>query len=197
MTTTNARSRTGDFTRSGNPYLAAYTEVRDAVARTTTLEEAAYSLRTRERLVRTYAWAIPTEAVIARIVAKGPVVEMGAGGGYWSALVQRSGGDITPFDAAAPARTWCEVQRGDPSVLDDRTEDALLLVWPPFRSDMAAQCLTRFRGSTLLYAGEGAGGCCGDVVFFRLLERHWQRTERHLLPTWPHIHDTFSVWVRR
>ena len=46
---------------------------------------------------------------------------------------------------------------------------ALLLVFPP-PGPMAKACLDAYAGDTVLYVGEGRGGCCADGAFFDALE---------------------------
>src|SRR3712207_5908989 len=60
----------------------------------------------RRQLTRTYAWAIPNQAAIDAIadLAEGRgVMEVGAGTGYWAALLRQAGVDVIPTDAAPPA----------------------------------------------------------------------------------------------
>lgn len=54
------------------------------------------------RIIARYAEAIPTTAVIRRLAALGPIIEVGAGGGYWARLIQDVGGDMIATDAATP-----------------------------------------------------------------------------------------------
>mgnify|MGYP001603501330 CR=1 FL=1 len=63
----------------------------------------------REILVRLYAWAVPTEEVIRTLVKHAPIVEIGAGTGYWAHLIHQMGGDILAYDQIVP--------QDDPEVL--------------------------------------------------------------------------------
>jgi hypothetical protein len=56
----------------------------------------------RNTLVAKTAWAVPSEAALNRILECGPVVEVGAGTGYWAALLANRGGNIIAYDIAPP-----------------------------------------------------------------------------------------------
>lgn len=45
--------------------------------------------RARDVLVRDYAWAIPNHEAIEACAALSPIVEVGAGSGYWAHIGQR------------------------------------------------------------------------------------------------------------
>ncbi|GJP35479.1 hypothetical protein CLOM_g19996 [Closterium sp. NIES-68] len=52
-------------------------------------------------LRRIYAWAVPTEAALAAIksaAGEEGIVEVGAGTGYWAALLRRRGVDVAAYD---------------------------------------------------------------------------------------------------
>lgn len=48
-----------------------------------------------------FSWAIPDERAIRILHHFSPVVEIGAGDGYWAGLVEAAGGDVLAFDIAA------------------------------------------------------------------------------------------------
>ncbi|DAZ92755.1 TPA: hypothetical protein N0F65_000580, partial [Lagenidium giganteum] len=50
-----------------------------------------------------YAYATPTEEALATIAKYAPLVEMGAGTGYWSSLLQAKDVDILAYDKCPPA----------------------------------------------------------------------------------------------
>jgi hypothetical protein len=45
-----------------------------------------------------YAWAIPDERALKACAAFSPLVEMGAGAGYWARLLREMGCTVSPFD---------------------------------------------------------------------------------------------------
>jgi hypothetical protein len=67
-------------------------------------------LKRRHDYCETYAWAIPNPEAIATLVQHSPLIEIGAGRGYWAALAAAEGADILAFDPNLPnregANTW-------------------------------------------------------------------------------------------
>ena len=61
----------------------------------------------RDELVKKYAWAVPTEASIEAIAALGPIVEVGAGTGYWAWLLRQVGATVEAYDVAPGDNHWC------------------------------------------------------------------------------------------
>jgi len=105
----------------------------------------------------TVGFAVPDEKVLQSIARHAPLIEVGAGTGYWSALLQTRKVDIIPYDANPPTEdhasnnffnvTYTEVMKGDATTLfDDESsgdnennlsQRTLLIVWPnnPDRED--------------------------------------------------------------
>lgn len=53
---------------------------------------------TRNAFHRHWGFSIPCQEAVAGLVGCGPLVEVGAGSGYWSALLQQAGADIVATD---------------------------------------------------------------------------------------------------
>jgi hypothetical protein len=160
----------------------------------------------RDVLVGRYSWAVPTNRAIGRLARLGPLVEIGAGNGYWASLIEAAGGDIIAFDKAPThqrANAYCDkgsyfdVQKGGPEVLLNMRERILFLCWPPAGVRMASTCLKAFLGDQLVYVGEERSGCTGDDAFFDLLEAEWVQVGRSTLAKWPRIHDDMFIYRRK
>jgi hypothetical protein len=161
---------------------------------------ATYTLR--NTLAKRYSWAIPDTRAIEIVLAHSPIVDFGAGTGYWAAVLSRAGADVVAYDTKPYRNSWCDakwhpVVEGGPDVLEQHSDRTLLLVWPPYNTPMGAACLRRWRGQTLIFVGEGAGGCTADDEFFATLERELYRTDTHFIPRWDGLNDYLSVWCRR
>lgn len=154
-------------------------------------------LELRKKLIWAYSWAVPTNEIIRRIAEFSPIVELGAGTGYWAWLIAQAGGKIRPFDQnpAQPPR-WVEIQYANPSDLTSATERTLLLCWPPLDETMAEQALRAFRGEHVIYVGEWRGRTA-DPAFHDRLEREWLREEIIPLPSWPGYRDEVYLYTRR
>lgn len=160
----------------------------------------------RLRLVREYSWAIPNDAALDLLAGLSPLVEMGAGGGYWAMLLRERGADILPYDRTPypllngyVTRAWVPVTRGGPSKLRRHPNRTLFVCWPSYNERWAAECLRAYRGRTVVYVGEGDGGCTADDHFHDLLAREFYTDEDEwvTIPRWWGMNDHLEVWHRR
>jgi hypothetical protein len=158
--------------------------------------------------VRRYAFGVPNRAALEAIARYAPIVELGAGTGYWAYLLRNRGVDIVAYDLAPPGlvpnaykfepRTWTAVRRGGIEVLKDQAADrALFLCWPGYRDTFADEALAAFTGDVLIYVGEGPGGHTADDAFFDRLRRDWRPVEQVAIPQWSGAHDCLSIYDRR
>lgn len=162
----------------------------------------------RRELASRYSWAVPTEAALGLIGDHGPVLEVGAGTGYWAALLRARGVDVHPTDAEPPdigdnpyhraGRTWLEVQRSTAvAAVRANPGRTLLICWPPPDDDAAGYAAVRaYSGDAVLYVGGDAEGPTGTARLHRELELNWTVTDELALPSWPGIPDRLTVWVR-
>jgi hypothetical protein len=168
-----------------------------------------------------YAYAIPSPDTldwVSRFCGGCPVVELGAGRGYWAAQLTSVGMSVEAYDfeppgtmenvsfpsAAGQADVWHEV--GD---LDEfskrasgRSDHVLLLCWPPgWGNAMASQALAEFEesgGERLIFMGEPQGGKTGDDAFFEALSVRWAlESQDEQYVSWWNLADVAQGWVRR
>lgn len=163
----------------------------------------------RDALVAKYAWAIPNDNAIELLAGMGPIIEMGAGNGYWAKLIVDAGGTIEPYDVkpgqhhynAVPRTVWYPVIDGGPDQITVRHKDwVLLLVWPPYQGALAFDALTRFLevgGKTVVFVGESSGGCTADDRFFELLDARFDEVGDTDIPQWDGLHDYLTVYQRK
>lgn len=166
------------------------------------------------------AWAVPNEQAIRAIAdLKMPVVEMGAGTGYWAWMLQNEGVDVKAFDSQPNGNHWCSadhwapVRQGSHEVLWAYTNHALMLCWPPYDEAMAIDCLEAYKGDVLIYIGEGPSGCTGDNAFHQALgsdywdgeaedfieapPTQWTEELTVAIPQWPGLHDFLTIFRRK
>ena len=167
----------------------------------------AEALEVRKKLVRQYAWATPTEAAMRTVLTYGPVVEMGAGTGYWAWLMGKLGGDVAAYDKFAEGKVlgvnpwnsgkgpWTGVRHGTPSCLRDHPGRTLFLCWPPGESDMASRCLKYWDGNVLAYAGDR--NVTAEEGFLARLADQFELLRLLPLPSWPGIRDRLEIWKRK
>lgn len=163
--------------------------------------------RRRHALTSIYSFAVPTEEALGLIASFGPVVEIGAGTGYWAALLRNRGCDVVAYDLLSdafdkwfPAGQYGGVEKGDVDKAAEHADRTLLLVWPPYNTPMAYDALNTYReagGQRLVYVGEGEGGCTGGEDFHEALNGpEWTETDSLLIPQWTDINDWLTIYER-
>jgi hypothetical protein len=162
----------------------------------------------RRELAALFAWAIPDAGALAALARHAPLLECGAGTGYWAALLRASGvdvvaSDLTPCGAGnkyhdTRHRPWSDVRAA--SAVDAVRASpgrTLFLCWPPYDDDDASYAALRaYRGDVLVYVGGGSDGPTGTVRFHRELALNWHPAEQALLPNWPGLRDRLVVYRR-
>ena len=127
-------------------------------------------------LTHSVSFAVPNEAALAALAALSPLVEAGAGAGYWAALLRRRGADIKCFDIEPPSlasvnnrfqsHMFTHVDaadaveifsqgHGDASGTEMATGRTLLLIYPESPAHVAAgdyeswdcRCLSKFHAA--------------------------------------------------
>lgn len=168
----------------------------------------------RHALVRRYSFAVPDDEAIGSIAGlKMPVMEFGAGTGYWAWMLSQAGVDVMAFDILPPGipetqngyhfeKTFHEVYPGDGSEFLKAckfcNEFALMLCWPDLDTSFAHDTLKAYQdrgGQTFIYIGEGPGGCTADDEFFELLScGDWSLDIEVDIPQWGGIRDYLEVY---
>lgn len=190
----------------GNPLLDEYNRATGGKTTLTgNIEAFSSTFSARDKLVKQYAWAVPSDEALARIAKLSPIIEVGAGAGYWAALLQRHGAIVEAFDGEPPKSgengwghtvAYFDVQQGDHTALVGSAHKTLFLCWPPMTS-MALDCLTAFEGKTVVYIGESGGGCTATDEFHEKLEAEFERVEQIDIPQWYGLHDYVGIWNRK
>jgi hypothetical protein len=143
-----------------------------------------------------YAYGIPAPETLdwaAEFCSGQPLIELGAGRGYWAHQLDRRGLDVDAYDIEPPDVTtnasfdrvagqmdiWYPVGTlgGLASRVDSQADRVLFLCWPPgWGNTMASEALITFEkagGSRLIYIGEPKGGKTGSDEFFDALSARW------------------------
>jgi hypothetical protein len=168
-----------------------------------------------------YAYAIPSPETLGwayRFCGGRPVVELGAGRGYWAAQLASVGLSVEAYDfeppgttenvsfpsAAGQADVWHEVGGLDEfsKRVSGRSDHVFFLCWPPgWGNTMASQALAEFEksgGERLIFMGEPQGGKTGDDAFFEALSERWTlESQDAQYVSWWNLADVAQGWVRR
>lgn len=208
----SARAPHGGALRGGeNPYADLVARLRGGEAgwRLTPGLAQLLALDSRRRtLVSRFAWAIPDGAALDLLERHAPLVECGAGTGYWAALLRARDADVIACDLAPPGAgtanahhrhaAWTAIERCDSAAAARRhRRRTLFLSWPSHGDDAASFAVLRaYRGDTFVYVGEAEGGATGSVRFHRELALNWTPVEILDLPRWPGLRDRLAVYRR-
>ena len=162
----------------------------------------------RTQWIERYGFAIPSRDIVQRLATM-KLLEVGAGTGYWAALIKQAGGDIIATDASEPGAenlyqqtvaAWTNVEQYDAqAAITQNPERDVLMIWPCLRSDWSGHTIKAMRvGQMLIYVGEPPRGCTGTEEFHHKIARSFKPQEQHDIPTWLGIHDqvTFFRKVR-
>lgn len=154
-----------------------------------------FDLFERQAFQDAYAWGIPSVAAIAALVEAAPLVEIGAGRGYWARLVEACGGVVHAYDATPPEWTYTDVQEGSPECIQEHPEATLFLAWPPLGSAMDVECLNSYTGDTLFYHGE-VGDATGSQEAATRLRENWRKVKTIETPQFMGGHDALYKFER-
>ncbi|MBS2548166.1 hypothetical protein KGQ19_14960 [Catenulispora sp. NL8] len=170
-------------------------------------------------LQATYAYAIPSPETIewmSGICADRPIVELGAGRGYWASQLDQAGHAVTAYELEPPDTSenvsfpkaagqddiWHPVSHIDGHQFEDHSDSVLFLCWPPgWGNTMASAALNSFEssgGTQLIFVGEPKGGKTGDDAFFDALTEGWVlQSADPAFVSWWNLADVAQAWVRR
>lgn len=170
-------------------------------------------------LQATYAYAIPSPETIewvSDVCDDRPIVELGAGRGYWASQLAQAGHAVSAYEleppdtnenvsfpkAAGQADVWYPVSHIDGHQFNDHSNSVLFLCWPPgWGNSMASDALDSFEragGSLLIFVGEPKGGKTGNDAFFDALADGWAlRSVDPAFVSWWNLADAAQAWTRR
>lgn len=162
------------------------------------------SLR-RDEGIKKYAYAILTEEAIEKLRLYAPILEVGAGTGYWAYEFQKRGIDYIATDPDPcgsqyfkGSEQWAPIEglSGVEAVTKypDRT---MLTCWPSYSDSWAYEAALAYSGNTLIYVGESDGGCTADDNFHAELNKNWKLDQGIGIPQWWGIHDNIFVYKRK
>lgn len=155
-----------------------------------------------------WSYAVPNESALTELVTSSPIVEIGAGTGYWASLVASMGADVIAYDASPPgvaiANVWhpmsdfvhFPMKVADAKVAESHSDRTLFMCWPP-RGNMAFRAASNWHGKRLILVGELNFQSCADDSLYDLLTSQFTLEKIVKVPQWCMIDDVMSVWTRR
>jgi hypothetical protein len=190
-----------------NPYLMEVLEKLSVPSNSDPLKTANALTRYRQDFVTRYAFSIPTIDIISIIAAYSPIVEIGAGSGYWAMCLTQLGVDIIAYDKNPPEERipwwepanswfdteWYAVYEGDESIGAAHADRSLFLCWPEYGSPMAFNALNAYAaagGRIVIYIGDRKSSA--DEKFFHLMDGY-ELLSRRKLWGWFGIDDQLEI----
>lgn len=161
--------------------------------------------RVREQYIARFGFAVLTQRIVAAIAKYSPLLEIGSGSGYWAHELRKAGADCVATDPGTGKygyakhgwKPYVEIEPLDGvAAVVKYPKRALLTVWPDYDQPWAAEALRDFDGTTVLYVGEGRGGCTADDAFHELLNSDYALKEEIDIPQFDGIHDSLEVYMR-
>lgn len=159
-----------------------------------------------------YAWAVPDQRALNILKEFSPLIEIGAGNGYWARLLLDMGVNIIAYDVKHNLNSWTDVKLGGPEVLLDESivvNRTLFLCYPDEDESIAIRCLENYNGEYIIHVGEimtsGTLGGVPQAPFGRTSSAEFQITLTcsfhciliaNLQCSPPYGKDTISVWKR-
>ena len=133
-----------------------------------------------------FCWASLDTSDLQFIAHYYPFVEVGAGSGLYSFLLNKLGVRAHAYDVCAGGKLavrefshyWTKlisywfVEYGNEEIVTKFPDHTLLLFWPT-DSDWPLACLKKYEGSVVIYVGEPPRGRCATPAFFDYLDRHF------------------------
>lgn len=150
---------------------------------------------------------MPNGEALSELIGISPVVDFGAGTGYWVQLLRERGAEAVALDSHPPssvkneyhgrAGQFCDVATGDASLLASRKERTLLICYPPAEGSMAVEAVRGFAGEFVAHVGEFAGDTGTKELENELLRSgRWLAHKRIDLPNWPNTAYSLVIFRR-
>lgn len=186
-----------------NEYLHEYQELVKATAGPPWAKELARYSKRRDFVLK-YAFAIPDDEAIEKIAKFSPILELGAGAGYWAMLLRQAGAEVLAVDKRKPTHgmrraLWSPVgvttSAAKKAAKHSRTH-SLMFCWPSM-DDWCEKALEAYTGQHVIYIGEGKGGCTGTDDFHDILDNLYEQIDYQWIPQWDGIHDQLTIYRRK
>jgi hypothetical protein len=199
-----------DDLRVYNPYLGNLKTIIDENSGLGRDGLASLLISVRHDLVSQYSFTIPYYEILEKVKSYSPIVEIGAGSGYWARCLSEMGADVVAYDSVPPGEqspwewyrgnswfddTWHAIIEGDESDAAHHPDRTLFLAWPMPMSPMAYNALLNYKnagGKTVIYMGDPHPASSGDEHFYKLLYEQ-REIERLDLYGWPGINEKLLI----
>ena len=158
----------------------------------------------REAYICDYSFALPCQEALQVIKKYSPIVEVGAGSGFWAYLLSKIGCDIVATDKnldkihnvhqTKPWPKYVEILQIEASEAINRYPNRnIFCCWPDYKDEWSFNFLNLVKNQIVIYIGEFKG-CTADDKFHDLLNEVFELVEEFPIPQWYGIHDRLFVY---
>ena len=161
----------------------------------------------RAAFIAEWGFSIPCAEALRAIVPLSPLVEIGAGSGYWSAILRAAGADIIATDSSPgsdpgyrikPSRHSHVEALGGMDAVMAYPKRNVFCSWPTRDDDWCAEASAAMQpGRYLALIGYEGGGNTGSAALFDLLENGFDLVARVAIPQWPGMSDALTIHRRK
>jgi len=130
--------------------------------------------------------AVPSPEVLRLIATYSPLIEVGAGSGYWADQLHRLGANIIALDNGLDYKPKYFDVNLDLN-FDLYSERTLLLIWPSDGLNWAYDLLAKLKWNKIIYIGEWRNGHMATSDFFDKIESDFSIhnvIQMHRYPGW-------------
>lgn len=152
----------------------------------------------RDNYIHAIGFAVPTAEAIAAIAAASPrLLEVGAGSGFWSALLARAGVDVVATDKHAGEHgdwhgRYHPTEKLDAlAALRAYPDRDVLVCWPTLHGTWARKLAEAIEPGKVLHVI--AEECCAEPGFYSVLADRFERLDSQPLPNWKDMRDYLEV----
>lgn len=152
-----------------------------------------------EQAIPEFGFSIPCAEVLDALAEHQPILEIGAGTGYWTALMRHRGIDVIGTDPDEQG-WWKQVGQYDPTQVKLEARQALrqwsdrtvFCSWPSYKEIWFHQALkTMYVGRRLILIEEDV---CADDNTWKYRDRNFELLAPIRVPAWPGMNDRCGVW---
>jgi len=162
--------------------------------------------KAREAFVRHWGFSLPCREAVTALRGFGPILEIGAGTGFWTAMLRAAGHDMIATDLAAGLSPYgfsvsrhAEVEQlAALDAVRKYPDRDLFCSWPSENQPWAADAVGELRpGRKLALILDDRGTITGDDTLRRRLAERYRALEVIEIPRFPGLHDRLHLFERR
>jgi hypothetical protein len=161
----------------------------------------------RDAFTRRWGFSLPCAEAVEALKSLGPLLEVGAGSGYWSALLSAAGGSVIATDAHAAGdighgftagRHWPVEPLSGPEAVQRWPDRTVFCSWPTRGDPWLEETVELLvPGRRLALIIEPPGGKTANAGLYQRLASEFRLLDTIPIPQFPDHEDQLLVYERR